>query len=148
MRITRLGIVVLALLVIACGTSRAIPTVAPNANIVVPSYEVIASKAHDMTDAQWKQYSAGLVGGIFRDWTGWIVDVEEKRDGSYLVKIALDPPETAWRTYKVEFNLSKDEAISLNKNQKVLFGGTIVSVENPLGECYIKASGAVIRPAP
>ena len=140
----RIMLALLTLVLIACGTTSTIPVVTPKPDIVVPPYAEIAKNASDMTEAQWKVYSASLVGGQFLNWTGWIVDVETGRDGIFLVKMALEPPGTPLRTYKVTFNLAESQAISLNKNQRVIFNGTIVSVENPLGECYIKASGVTI----
>lgn len=99
---------------------------APEITKDAPSYEEIKKQKQTLTDAQWREYiDTQLINARVTNWTGYILEVNE----SYLVRIDLEEI-GFFSAGEIEFTTSKDVALSLSKNQKVSYSGTIERIED------------------
>ncbi len=124
--------------------TRGTPTPAP----LLPSVGVLRANAEEMTDAQWKAYARTLRGRRVEGWTGWVEDVREGFFGGYEVWIDLEPPDVWMSVQDVYFDVPREVALLLKKDQRVVFSGTVDFVDRTLGAVQIKLKEATIAPAP
>ena len=98
-----------------------------------PPYQQLCRRDETLTDAQFVEYLESLRGKKVIDWSGWIYDVYD-RSGGYDVLIAMDPPSFLWSRDIELLGLPKDQALALQKEQQVVFSGTIRDVGAFLGK--------------
>ena len=107
------------------------------------SYFTIRNNMQNMTDLHFKEYVNSIKGTPIT-WTGWVVEVKEKWLGGYEVWIDMDSPES-FSVQDITFEITKAEALSLNKDQKITFTGAIENVIGLLGSCSVTLSNPKIK---
>jgi RNA polymerase subunit RPABC4/transcription elongation factor Spt4 len=113
-------------------------TATPAAPVTAPSYWQIEENMKQMTEAQWSVYVDEIEGTRASNWVGWIEQVSENASGGYEVKVDLDSPGVVLSTYNVIFDIVDEERPPLQKNQQIVFTGTIESVANILGGLQVR----------
>ena len=93
------------------------------------SFMKIRRNMENMTDLQFEEYTKSIKGKNIR-WRGYVEDVKEKFFGGYEVLIDMDNPNELISVQDVTFDVSKEQGISLKKNQRIQFEGEISSVLN------------------
>ena len=91
------------------------------------SFREIRKNLKNMTDVQFEEYAKSLKGKRVR-WKGYVEDVKEKFFGGYKVLVDMDSPSDPISVQDIIFDVSKEQAISLTKDDKIKFEGTISSV--------------------
>ena len=86
-----------------------------------------------MTEAQWKAYLPTLEGQQVVKWQGWVVEVDAKSGGRYELWVDMDSPDDPFSTQDVYFPVPEDIALTINKDQEVVFSGIIESVTEFMG---------------
>jgi hypothetical protein len=106
---------------------------------IAPSYSEIYNNYTTMTDVQWDKFSKELEGQLVVDWQGWIDEVEQESNGKYEIRIDMDSPSETWSVQDVTFEIamSEDTALLLQKDQQIVFSGTISRVSDILGTIII-----------
>jgi len=94
-----------------------------------------------MTDIQFEEYAKSLKGKRVR-WKGYVEDVTEKFFGGYKVLVDMDSPNDPISVQDVTFDVSKEQAISLTKDDKIEFEGTISLVFSMLTSLQISLDKA------
>lgn len=84
------------------------------------------------TDLQFEEYARSLKGKRIR-WRGYVEEVREKMFGGYEVWIDMDPPHAPLSVQDVTFAVPKAQALRLDKDDSLLFEGTIARVGSLLG---------------
>lgn len=110
-----------------------------------PPFSTIRTQMEGMTEAQFKQYARTLKGKQVH-WTGWVEDVNETLLGDYEVWVDMDAPDELFSVQDVTFKVPADVALSLRRDQKITFTGTVDSVLNVLESTQITLSDVVIQP--
>lgn len=101
---------------------------------IAPPYEELCKRPPDMTDVQFERHFQQFAGKRITDWPGWVYDVTQF-GGIYQVSIAMRPPGGLLWSRQVEINnIPADLALSLNKQQPIVFSGTIREVGLFLGQ--------------
>ncbi len=128
----------------AVRSAAAVPSAA-TPRPVAPSFQEIETTVAGMTEAQWKLYLEGLEGQQIVNWTGTILEVNQKLGGSYEAWIDMDEPGEL-STQDVYLPVPADIALTLNKNAPVTFSGVIKTATELLGSVtiHIEPEGAVI----
>lgn len=106
------------------------------------SFFVIRKNMLNMTEAQWKEYARGIKGQTIQ-WAGWVDDVDERFFGGYRMLVDMDPPEE-FSIQDVYFDVAKDLALRLRKDQRITFRGTISLAYDLFGACQISLNDAQI----
>ena len=119
-------------------TSGDLLTATSPSPITAPSYWQIEESMKQMTEAQWSVYVDEIEGTRASNWVGWIEEVSENAPGGYKVKVDLDSPDIVLSTYNVIFDIVDEEKAPLQKNQQIIFTGTIESVANILGGLQVR----------
>lgn len=91
------------------------------------SFTEIRRNMKGMTDLQFEEYVKTLIGKRIR-WGGYVEDVKEKFFGGYEVLVDMDSPNDLISVQDVTFEVSKEQALSFNKDSRIKFEGTISSV--------------------
>jgi hypothetical protein len=91
-----------------------------------------------MTEAQWSVYVDELKGTRASNWVGWIEEISQNASGGYIVKVDLDSPDIVLSTYNVTFDIVDEGEPLLQKDQQIVFSGTIESVANILGGLQVR----------
>ena len=106
--------------------------------VSAPSYWQIEENMKQMTEAQWNIYVNEIEGTRAGNWVGWIEDVSENASGGYKVKVDLDSPNIVLSTYNVIFDITDEAKPPIQKDQQIVFSGTIESVANILGGLQVR----------
>lgn len=138
--IVALVILVLVIAVVAGGGGdtekaeeiSATATPAPTA----PPFAEIWGNVQDMTEAQWKEYLPTLAGARVENWEGWVENVDVS-GSKYTLLVDMDSPDEFLSTYDVRFAVSEDVGLKLQKDQPVVFSGTIDKVQELLGSITV-----------
>ena len=137
----------------ALGTPLPTPTALPTPTVTptawAPPFKQLCERDKTLTDAQFVEYLESLRGKEVIDWTGWVYDVFD-RSGGYTVLIAMRPPGAFWSRNIELLGLPKDQALELQKEQKVVFSGTIRDAGAFLGQACnpIEIEKATLEPVP
>jgi RNA polymerase subunit RPABC4/transcription elongation factor Spt4 len=115
-----------------------VPTATFPSPATAPSYWQIEESMKRMTEAQWSVYVDEIEGTRASNWVGWIEEVSENASGGYQVKVDLDPPDIILSTYNVIFDIVDEGRPLPQKDQQVVFTGTIESVANILGGLQVR----------
>jgi hypothetical protein len=118
-------------------------TIEPTAaSLAPPIYRIFASGA-GMTDAQLNNYIKSLKGTIVENWEGDVVEVDEHEIlGGFTVYVNMVETKY-WKD--VHFSVSEEVALSLNKDQHIVFSGVISDVDlTELGGKYVSLRNATI----
>jgi hypothetical protein len=104
------------------------PPIEPTEAIIAPPiYEIFGSADGSMTEAQLDNYMKGLKGNLVEDWQGNVVDVEENLVlGGYVVYVNMVETKY-WKDVRILVN--EEVALSLNKDQHIVFNGVISDVD-------------------
>ncbi|RKZ36408.1 MAG: hypothetical protein DRQ49_18010 [Gammaproteobacteria bacterium] len=105
------------------------------------SFRKIRKNLKSMTDIQFEEYAKSLKGKRVR-WKGYVEDVTEKFFGGYKVLVDMDSPNDPISVQDVTFDVSKEQAISLTKDDKIEFEGTISLVFSMLTSLQISLDKA------
>lgn len=98
---------------------------------LAPPIEEILATVEGMTDAQRNNYNEQLKGNIVENWTGTIMDVDEGEIfGGFTVYVDMVDDNFS---SEVHIKVTEEVALSLNKEQKIVFSGAIKSVSDILG---------------
>ncbi|SLM28767.1 conserved exported hypothetical protein [Desulfamplus magnetovallimortis] len=89
-----------------------------------------------MTELQFKEYVKKLKGKRVK-WSGWVEEVDEKFLGGYKVLVDMDSPNQPISVQDITFEVSKEQALRLKKNEKITFEGTISSILNIMSSLQI-----------
>lgn len=109
-----------------------------------PPIEEILATVDGMTDAQRNNYNETLRGNIVENWTGTITDVDEgELLGGFTVYVDMVDSNFG---AEVHIKVTEEVALSLNKDQKIVFSGEIDSVSDILGTTVF-IENATIEPA-
>lgn len=128
----------------ATGTNTPAPTATVTPIPIAPSYEAIGRNVANMTEAQWKPYLKSLKGHQVVDWVGWVVDVDVKLSGQYVLWVDMDSPEAMFSVQDVYFPVSDTTAMVLRKGQKISFSGRIESVSEFMGSVSVWLQDATV----
>lgn len=126
------------------------PSLTPTPHSWAPPFKQLCERHKTLTDVQFVEYLESFRDKKIIDWTGWVYDVYDYSDG-YTVLIAMKPPGGLLWARDIELlGLPKDQALDLQKEQKVVFSGTIRDVGAFLGQpCNpIKIEKATLEPVP
>jgi len=121
----------------------AAPTATPTPRPLAPAFDAIEISVSQMTEAQWKPYLESLKGQRVVDWTGWIVDVNQKLGGAYEAWIDMDDP-GMFTIQDVYVPVDSDTALALGKGMPVTFSGVIKSANELLGNVTIHLEEATV----
>ncbi len=77
-------------------------------------------------------------------WNGWVEEVEEKLFGGYKVLIDMDSPNDIASVQDITFEVPKEQAISLKKEEMITFEGKISSILNILTSLQVSLDNARI----
>lgn len=121
------------------------PSANPGLALPAPAYEEIRLTVQSMTEAQWKQYLGGLRGYYAVNWTGWVVDVDRKLSGDYVLWVDMDAPGAMFSVQDVYIPVPDRLALALHKDQEVVFSGMIRSANNILGSLAINLENATVE---
>lgn len=98
---------------------------------LAPSIEEILAAVEGMTDAQRNHYMASLEGARVEGWRGTVSDVDEGEIlGGFSVYVDMVPSNFS---SEVHFDVPEDIALSLSKDQVIVFSGNIETVSDILG---------------
>lgn len=96
-----------------------------------PPIEEILATVDGMTDAQRNNYNETLRGNIIENWTGTITDVDEGEIlGGFTVYVDMIDSNFG---AEVHIKVTEEVALSLNKDQKIVFSGEIDHVSDIFG---------------
>jgi len=109
-----------------------VPTQTPPDSL---DYKTICTRDQAMTDAQWNEYLKRYDGRKVT-WTGWVNDVYKSSEG-YTLYVTFDPPGELFRAPDVQFPITNELGLKLNKDQRITFSGTLGSIKSFLGSCSI-----------
>jgi len=107
------------------------------------SFADIKYNMTNMTELQFKEYVKSLEGKTIR-WNGWVEEVEEKLFGGYKVLIDMDSPSDIASVQDITFEVPKEQAISLKKDEMITFEGKISSILNILTSLQVSLDNARI----
>jgi len=107
------------------------------------SFADIKYNMTNMTELQFKEYVKSLEGKTIR-WNGWVEEVEEKLFGGYRVLIDMDSPSDIASVQDITFEVPKEQAISLKKDEMITFEGKISSILNILTSLQVSLDNARI----
>lgn len=108
------------------------------------SFRSIRNQMRDeMTEAQFKALARALESRRVR-WRGWVEDVNEKMLGGYELWVDMDSPAESMSVQDVTFDIPQDLALALRKDSRVVFEGTIASIQNIMGSLQIRLKDARI----
>jgi len=107
------------------------------------SFADIKYNMNHMTELQFKEYVKSLEGKTIR-WNGWVEEVEEKLFGGYRVLIDMDSPSDIASVQDITFEVSKEQAVSLKKDEMITFEGKISSILNILTSLQVSLDNARI----
>jgi DNA-directed RNA polymerase subunit RPC12/RpoP len=119
-------------------TSDDLLTATSTPPVAAPSYWQIEENMKQMTEAQWNVYVDEIEGTRASNWVGWIEDISENASGGYKVKVDLDSPDIVLSTYNVVFDITDGQKSLIQKDQQIVFTGTIESVANILGGLQVR----------
>lgn len=97
----------------------------------------------DLTEAQFKALARGIEGRRIR-WRGWVEDVNEKALGGYELLVDMDSPTEIFSVQDVTFDIPQNLALSLRKDARITFEGTIRSVLNVMGSLQVGLVDATV----
>ena len=107
------------------------------------SFADIKYNMNQMTELQFKEYVKSLEDKKIR-WNGWVEEVEEKLFGGYKVLIDMDSPNDIASVQDITFEVPKEQAISLKKDEMITFEGKISSILNILTSLQVSLDNAKI----
>lgn len=119
------------------------PTATSTPRPLAPTFQEIETTVEGMTEAQWKPYLESLKGQRVVDWTGWVVDVNQKLGGAYEAWIDMDDP-GMFTIQDVYVPVDSDTALALGKGEPVTFSGVIKSANELLGNVTIHLEEATV----
>ena len=123
-------------------TLRATPSPTPN---LAPPLAEMFENYNEMTDAQWEKYSDTLTGTYIDSWEGVVRKVDAGEVfGGYSIFIDMDGRSSPG----VYIGDAPEEmALSLNKDQKIVFSGDISLASNSFGlTLHLDAETVTIEP--
>ena len=109
----------------ATATSLPVPTVTPRQPITGPTAEELRTTWDELTALQRGAYHRGLIGAYVR-WTAEVVEVHSSGTVNALAMAGT-------KALVIVFDLPFDEARRLDKDQTIIFEGTIHSIVVPDG---------------
>lgn len=105
------------------------PGVTPKPAEPAPSFAEIAAQKATLTDAQWDEYAKTLKGKRIENWTGTILNVDNKvLSDNYEIDVDLDSKGGSMNVAEAKLEVTKDEALPLQKGQGITFSGLIKQV--------------------
>lgn len=107
---------------------KAIATPKPETTTSI-SFKEIRHNMEVMTDLQFEEYAKTLIGKRV-GWSGYVEDVKQKFLGGYEVWIDMDSPDELFSVQDITFEVSREQALSLKKDSRIKFVGTISFVMN------------------
>ncbi len=106
------------------------------------SFRSIRNQMRDeMTEAQFKALARRLEGRRIR-WRGWVEDVNEKMLGGHELWVDMDSPAEPLSVQDVTFDIPPDLALALRKDSRLVFEGTIASIQDIMGSLQIRLNDA------
>ena len=96
---------------------------------------------NNLTEAQFNALARGVEGRRVR-WSGWVEDVNEKMFGGFEVWVDMDSPAQMISVQDVTFGVPQSIALSLRKDSRLTFEGTIASVLNVFGSLQVTLKDA------
>lgn len=101
------------------------------------SFHEVRRNKENMTDLQWEEYAKSIKGKRIR-WSGYVEEVKSKFFGGYQVLVDMDPPHDKMSVQDVYLDkVTKEQALSLEKDNPIEFEGTISSAISVLGSLQI-----------
>jgi hypothetical protein len=120
-------------------TDTPAPTSTPS---LAPAFETFIENYETMTDAQWENFADGVAGTYIHEWHGRVSNVDaHELLGGYTAQVDVGRRSIS----EVSIDVSEDVALALNKDQEIVFSGTVDYVSNSFG-LTIKVKDAVIEP--
>jgi hypothetical protein len=105
-------------------------------------YKSIRYNMQNMTKLQFKEYCNSITDEKIL-WTGYVSEVKEKWFGGYEVLVDMDAP-NSFSIQDVTFDISKEVAMKLSKNRRIVFEGEIKDILNVLGSCQVMLKNVII----
>lgn len=103
-------------------------TASPTPEISKLSFVEIEQNYSSMTEAQFKEYKNGINGSLVK-WTGTVEEVQTKTLGTYAVRVC----DSYLCSNDITLLYKNENALKLNKGQKITFTGNVFDVSTFLG---------------
>jgi len=98
--------------------------------------QVCVDAPKQLTDIKLKKYHETLIGTEIL-WTGYVYDVIEGEDSTYMVQVSIESEEDSmFFSRNIEINsVPESVAAELNINQEILYSGEITAIEEFITDC-------------
>lgn len=107
-----------------------------------PPLSEIANNKKSMTDAQWDAYAETLKGKGISGWTGKVQTVDQKPfSDNYRMIVDMEDPVPGY-AFDLYVDMSKADALTINKNASVMVSGTIKQVNCVITNCPLELENA------